>query len=194
MKKWIVPLAAVALCICSVLLLSSSACSESPKKNGWSKGRTQTIQCDSTVVERLSKEASSVFFKANKATVYQINSMVNAKDNDKTIGGIKVEKKIGVMKTQELHMLQFLLADSACYSDSPVVPTTPYQPTIAVEVPSENGSVCFLFSFTSQELGVVVNGEARGNYIRYSYARLITRVFEQYIDKEYYKYLMILIK
>lgn len=195
MKKNHFPTSRVVLCLCAMLLFTSTACGHTQPdiETGWPKPkRKQTINYDAAVAKRLTDTVATLLFNANKATVYRVNPTVKPKDDDKTIGGIKIEEKIGSMEEQELQMLQFLLADSCSYSDSPVIPITPFSPSVALEMSSKQGTVHLLFSFASQEVGIVIDGEVQQEH-RYSYARLITRLFENYMDKEYYKYLKELI-
>lgn len=195
MKKILIPMSRVVLCLCATLLFTSTACGNTrhDSETGWPKPKKkQVINYDVAVAKRLTDTVATLLFNANKATVYRINPKVNPKDKDKTIGGIKIEEKIGFMEERELQMLQFLLADSCCYSDKPIIPITPFSPSIALEMSSKQGAICLLFSFASQEVGVVIDGEVQKEH-QYSYARLITRLFENYMDKEYYKYLKELI-
>lgn len=195
MKRIFIPMSKVVLCLCTALLITSTACGNTrlDTETGWPKPKKKlVVNYDAAVAQRLTDTVATLLFSANKATVYRINPKVNPKDKDKTIGGIRIEEKIGTMEARELQTIQFLLADSCCYSDTPVIPITPFSPSIALEMSSKQGSVCLLFSFASQEVGVVIDGEVQKEH-RYSYARLITRLFENYLDKEYYKYLMTLI-
>lgn len=185
----------VVLCLCAMLLFTSTACGNTrpDTESGWPKPKKkEPISYDAAVAKRLTDTVATLIFNAHKATVYRINPTVKPKDDDKTIGGIKIEEKIGSMEELELEMLQFLLADSCSYSDSPVIPITPFSPSIALEMSSKQGTVHLLFSFASQEVGIVIDGEVQQEH-RYAYARLITRLFENYMDKEYYKYLKELI-
>lgn len=195
MKKILVPISRIVLCLCTAFLITTTACgnTRSETESGWPKPKKKlAINYDAAVANRLSDTVATLIFSANKATVYRINPKVAPKDKDKTIGGIKIEDKIGTFGERELQTLQFLLADSCCYSDSPVVPITPFSPSIALEMSSKQGTIYLLFSFASQEVGVVTDGELKKEH-QYSYARLITRLFENYIDKEYYNYLKQLI-
>ncbi len=195
MKRILISTSRVVLCLYAALLISSTACgnTRTNPELGWPKPKKkQGINYDAAVAKRLTDTVATLVFSANKATVYRINPKVNPKDKDKTIGGIKIEEKMGAMDEKELQMLQFLLADSCCYSDTPIIPITPFSPSIALEMSGKQGTVCLLFSYASQEVGVVIDGEVQKEH-QYSYARLITRLFENYMDKEYYKYLMTLI-
>lgn len=151
------------------------------------------VSYDTIVAQRLTDTIARVLFSSNHATMYRINPAVNPKDNDKTIGGIKVEETIGEMTLMDIQKLKFLLSDSCCFNDSPVIPLTPFSPSIALEMSNDKEVVYLLFSFVSQEVGFVIDGEMKRVH-RYSYARLITRLFQNGMDKEYYNYLMELIK
>lgn len=195
-KRKFIPLAGVVLCFGIMLLLSSSACGDTKENMGWPKSKKKKIEMvsyDTIVAQRLTDTIARVLFSSNHATMYRINPAVNPKDNDKTIGGIKVEETIGEMTLMDIQKLKFLLSDSCCFNDSPVIPLTPFSPSIALEMNNDKEVVYLLFSFVSQEVGFVIDGEMKRVH-RYSYARLITRLFQNGMDKEYYNYLMELIK
>lgn len=195
-KRKFIPLAGVVLCFGLMLLLSSSACGDTKGNKSWPKSKKKKIEMvsyDTIVAQRLTDTIARVLFSSNHATMYRINPAVNPKDNDKTIGGIKVEETIGEMTLMDIQKLKFLLSDSCCFNDSPVIPLTPFSPSIALEMSNDKEVVYLLFSFVSQEVGFVIDGEMKRVH-RYSYARLITRLFQNGMDKEYYNYLMELIK
>lgn len=141
---------------------------------------------DTTVVGIIGEEAANVLFTAKKATLYTMLPTVRPKDQDRTIGGVLVDKSIRKLNRNEQYLFQYLLADSLSYTDIPMVPTTRFLPTAAIEFESKYGTCQLLFSLTSQEVGVVVNG--RQTVVkRYRNARLITRFFASQIDDKFYQ-------
>lgn len=182
-------LSCLALLFLAPALSASSSFDGKPAAQKQSK-KTIRYECppDSAVVARLNDTVSLLLFSAKRATVYQLNPSVHIKDDDKTIGGVVVEKNLGRMSDKSLFTLQMVLSDKNSYSDTPVIPLTPFAPTIAVELSGRQGSLCLLFSFLSQEVGIVRDGLLVATH-RYKGKGLMAKIFRQYIPQDYMNYL-----
>lgn len=193
-KKGLKAISAIVTCLGVVLIgtmLSASSClADKPVVQKQDKETLRYI-CppDSAVVNRLSDTICAVLFSAKKATLYKVNPAVQVRDNDMTIGGAPVEKCLGKMNAKDLYAMQVLLSDKNTYSDSPVVPLTPYAPTFAVELSGPNGTVCLMFSLLSQEVGIVYDGLLVATH-SYKNRGLMAKFFRQHMSKEYLNYLI----
>lgn len=192
-NKRIKTTSAILTCMAVLLLgmvLSSSYKDTNPVVQNKTKKTIRYI-CppDSAVVSRLSDTVCAVLFSATKATVYKINPSVKPRDNDNTIGGIVVEKCLGKMNAKDLYALQVILSDKSTYSDSPVIPLTPFAPTFAIELTGYNGSFCLLFSLLSQEVGVVYDGLLVSTH-SYRGRGLMAKMFRKYLFEDYMNYLI----
>lgn len=189
MKKTLLLFSVVGFCVVGCLALSASKCAqptEVQKNEDVGFAGLQSFAPDSIVLQKLGAEAASVLFSATKATLYRVNSTVRPSDKDVTIGGVKVEGKVKTLSKKDVYLLQFMLSDSLSYSDSPVIPTTPFAPTLAVEFKGRGGSVSLLFSLTSHEVGVVWEGK-RTHVCQYANPRLVARFFGNHLDDEFYQ-------
>ena len=189
MKKVMIAASCLVVCVGIGLALSSSTCDkksfERQKNESVLLKKNFIVQPDSTVVNLLGKDCCNALFSAKKATLYKMNPAVRPTDQDQTIGGVKVENKMECLQKHEIYLFQFLLADSMSFSDMPLVPTTPFAPTAAIEFSGKGGTVSLLFSMTSQEIGIVENGQIV-KVERYTNARIITRFFALKLDEQFY--------
>ncbi len=178
--------ACVVMMCCITTVMSASTCSATPAKGSKKPEKKEIIAVpDSVVVSMIGEDAAAVIFTAKKATLFIMRPTVKPKDQDKTIGGVLVGKQVRKLNRSEQYLFQFMLADSLSYTDVPIVPTTPYLPTVAIEFESKYGICQLLFSLTSQEVGIVVNGQ-EVTVLRYRNARLITRFFAENINEKFY--------
>lgn len=192
-KKGFKTITSVSACVMVLLMgmvLSSSSCIDEKPVDQKPTKKTIRYICppDSVVADRLSDTVCTILFTAKKATVYKVNPSLQPRDNDITIGGVVVEKSLGRMNSQSLYALQLFLSDKSSYGDGPVVPLTPYAPTIAVELSGAKGSIYLMFSLLSQEVGVVCDGLLVATY-SYRGRGLMAKLFRQYISKDYLNYL-----
>ena len=189
MKKVMITVGGMALILCTAIILSASTCNERTheRKTEGSifQRKSYTVQPDSTVIQLMGKEAGNALFTASKATLYRTNPAVRPTDQDETIGGVRVEGKVCNLSKPDIYMILYLLSDSLSFSDTPLIPTTPFAPTAAIEFNGKGGCVSLLFSMTSQEVGVVWKGRTV-KVVRYTNARLITRYFAQHLNEQFY--------
>lgn len=188
-KKTSVILTCMAVLLLGLVLSSSYKDTNPVVQNKTKKTIRYICPPDSAVVSRLSDTVCAVLFSATKATVYKINPSVRPRDNDNTIGGIVVEKCLGKMNAKDLYALQVILSDKSTYSDSPVIPLTPYAPTFALEISSPNGTLYLMFSLLSQEVGIVYDGLLVATHT-YKNRGLMAKFFRQHMSKEYLNYLI----
>ncbi len=189
MKKTLLLFCVVVLCVGGCMSLSASRCAKSTevsKSEDVGFANHKGFEPDSIVIQKLGAEASSVLFSATKATLYRVNSTVRPSDKDVTIGGVKVEGKVKPLSKKDVYLLQFMLSDSLSYSDSPIIPTTPFAPTLAIEFKGKGGVVSLLFSLTSQEVGIVWDGK-RTSVCQYANPRLFARFFSNHLEEEFYQ-------
>lgn len=178
------------LALLLTLVLSASAyLDEKPTVQKQSHKSVYVCPPDSAVVSRIGDTVCTILFSAKKATLYKINVSSKARDNDKTIGGVVVENCLGKMSTNDLYALQMIMSDKNSYSDSPIVPLTPYAPSYAVELMGPNGTIYLMFSLLSQEVGVVYDGLLIATH-QYKGRGLMAKPFRKYISEEYMNYLI----
>lgn len=198
MRKILHTAGCLALCIGLALSLSATTCdtatSQDPGKELSAKKKFKfAVQPDTTVCRLLGDKAANTLFTAKKATLYRLNPSVRPTDQDVTIGGVKVEEKLCGLDKQDIYLFQFLLADSLTYSNDPLVPLTPFAPTAAIEFSGKQGTCFLLFSLTSQEVGIVIDGK-RVFTSRYRNARTLTRWFAIQLNDEFYNNLLKMLK
>ena len=116
-------------------------------------------QPDSVTVSILGEDVATIVFGAKKATLSHLNPMEPPADGEPTIGGVKVSSTLGTLNKTDLSTIQFLMADSAFYSNSPVTVTSPYAPNYALSFAKGKQKVDLVFSLVSFEMGIVKDGK-----------------------------------
>ena len=140
-KKCVIQKAKMLLlgCLTSVML-SSTACTEIfhgdsvfPKF----KSVKAEIVPDSVVIMKLGDSICDIVFSPRKVSLITLKPLERPNDDEETIGGFKIDKKIGSLPKNYFAIMQFLLSDSCSYYDGPFVPTTAFLPKWPWSFPTE---------------------------------------------------------
>lgn len=142
-------------------------------------------QPDSVSIAMLGHDVATIVCNSKKAVLFHLNSMEPPADNDTTIGGIKVMSRLGTLNKSDLMPIQFLMADSLFFNNSPVTVTSPYAPNYALSFFKGKQRIDLTFSLASGEVGIVENGVLQRT-IRYTTVRDVTRFFRLISSNEFY--------
>lgn len=180
---------AICGCLIAVVLTSATCKSFDPgarkEKQKPVKVTRSAIQPDSAVVERLGDTVCSLMFNPRAANLYLVNPLERPADHNFTIGGYKVEQHVATLQPDYLSTLLFLMADSASYNDSPMIPAVAFMPEVALEIPGKDETLSVIFSFISQQMAIVRNGAVQKT-IRYNNTRLFLLFFNNILHNDLY--------
>ena len=172
------------LSIAVVIAFVAMSCWATGEKKITPAKRTCAILPDSSTKAIYGDTISALIFSPKTVKLYKVLSGVTPADNDKTIGGYKVERELGKIEKNCYPVLQFLLADSCSYSDNKIVPAKPFMPSYAVEFAAKKDKVYLVFSFGSREFAMVRNGVCQ-KYQQIQNTRLFIRFFQNLVDDQF---------
>lgn len=150
--------------VASVVLLCACSVYASKKDNPETKILANFIEPDKKVKELLGDSITDLIFSPKDVVLYKLGSTTKPSDNDKTIGGVKVEKIIGKIDRNYYSIMQFLLSDSATYTGEKLVPAVPFKACMALEFQNKKEKVTLLYSFVSREMAIVKYGREVSHY------------------------------
>lgn len=182
----------VRLVMAAIILLSvtNQSCAHPMEKKNDAKKKlnSELIVPGDSVKEVLGEENCSVIFSPSKVKLYRL-SPEKAGDNDKTIGGYKIEKDMGTIDKTYYSILLYFLSDNAEYLKGSVYPAAPFIPEVAVEFTKKKEVVSIVFSFSGGQLQVVTAGKAQ-KPVKYYNEQHIMKYFQNiFNDKNWQKIL-----
>ena len=180
------------LIMAAIILLSvtNQSCAHPMEKNSNAKKKLNSdlIVPGDSVKDILGEENCSVIFSPSKVKLYRL-SPEKAGDNEKTIGGYKIEKDMGIIDKTYYPVLLYFLSDNGEYLKGPVYPAAPFIPDVAVEFTKKKDVVSIVFSFSGGQLQVVTGGKAK-KAIKYYNEQHIMKYFQNiFNDKDWQKIL-----
>lgn len=146
------------------------------------KMNSELVVPGDSVKNILGEEVCSVIFAPTKVKVFRLASD-KPSDNDKTIGGYKVEKDMGVIDKTYFPILLFIMADNGEYLKGSVYPAAPFIPEVAVEFTKKKEVVSVVFSFSGGQLQIVTEGKAR-KPIKYYNEKQIMQFFQNIFNNK----------
>lgn len=175
--------------VCLIALSSATTIRTQPLafkcKDRVSKVDRAVIRPDSSVQRRLGRDVCSTLFAPRKVVLYSLSPLESPSAGDFTIADYKVTKKECTIKPDYFSVLQALLADSASYNDSPLIPAVAFMPNVALEVSTKSDTVYAIFSFASEQIGIVRNGTIVRT-VRYANTRQFLLYFYRILEKDLY--------
>ena len=171
--------------------LCATCCATTP--HGKPTPKMKVIQCEDSVMTILGDSVCTVLFSSNKAVLYKMSSSVKAGDKDETIGGYKVEHKVGNLDKTTLSILQFMFSDRSEYFMGDVYPSAPFMPEVAVKFTNKKNVVDLVFSFSGRQVEIVYNGHSVKT-LKYYHERLVLLYFSNLLQDSELKEQLNLIK
>lgn len=169
----------VLIAVVILLGVANQSCSAYPPSKATSSSKklnSEIIVPGDSVKDILGEETCSVIFAPTKVKVFRLASE-KPSDNDKTIGGYKVEKDMGAIDKTYFPILLFLMADNNEYLKGSVYPAAPFIPEVAVEFTKKKEVVSIVFSFSGGQLQIVKDGKAQ-KPIKYYNEKQIMQFFQ----------------
>lgn len=159
--------------------LCAACCATTPQ--GKTTPKMSFIQCEDSVKTILGDSVCSVMFSSNKAVLYRMSSSVKAGDKDETIGGYKVDRKVGNLDKTTLSVLQFMFSDRSEYFVGDIYPSAPFLPEVAVKFTNKKNVVDLVFSFSGGQVEIVYNGHSVKT-LKYYHERLVLLYFSNLLQ------------